>query len=784
MTTTLRSSATGKQRASNKSVPISSSEMASTRNQEEALAGIKKKALAGPQNSVSLQAVQEIVCRQWGFSSFRPLQQEAIENVLAGRDSVVVLPTGGGKSLCFQAPACAMDGLAVVVSPLISLMKDQVDALRTNGVATAFYNSSLSSAERNTVIEAVRTDALKLLYLAPEGLLTENMLALLGSVRLSLFAIDEAHCISSWGHDFRPEYRGLQTLKQRFRGVPVHAYTATATQRVRQDIVAQLALDEPDILVGSFDRPNLKYRIERRRGGIDQLLAVIEQHEGESGIVYCISRKEVERTAAALKALGHTAVPYHAGLSDIDRQRNQEAFLEERVDIVVATVAFGMGIDKSNVRFVIHSGMPKSLEAYQQESGRAGRDGLEADCCLFFGGNDFGTWQRLMASSGEANEAALESLQLLDRFCKSIQCRHKSLVEHFGQAFEQANCGACDICLDQVEQIGDPLLIAQKILSCVMRLEQNYGADYTSQVLTGSGDQRILEKRHDQLSTYGLLREYSKGVVRDWIEQLIGQNCAVKYGEYNQLQVTDLGWQVLRGEFTPKLLKPTSKKDRKDRKDRKERKLDPGSWDGVNRELFDHLRELRREVATQQGVPAYIVFGDATLRDLARRRPSTTESMLEVNGVGQKKCADYGEQFLECIASYAADHEIELDATAVSASPSAGTSVGPLRERSAQTASAIAAFPHFKAGLSIAETAVQMARAESTVRSYLDQFIRHEGVTDPSSWVDEATVQRIRSAIEAVGNERLKPIFEHLGDEVPYDQIRIVASCQANAECG
>ncbi len=716
---------------------------------------------------VTIEDVSALVSQQWGYDSFRPLQQEAIENVLARRDSVVVLPTGGGKSLCFQAPACALEGLAVVVSPLISLMKDQVDALRTNGVAAAFYNSSLTPAERNSVIEAIRSDALKLLYLAPEGLLTENMMSLLCGVPLSLIAIDEAHCISSWGHDFRPEYRGLKTLKKRFLGVPVHAYTATATERVRQDIASQLGLNGPAVLVGSFDRPNLKYRVERKAGGIDQILNVVHQHQGESGIVYCISRKEVERTAAALDALGHSALPYHAGLSGIDRAKNQEAFLEERVDIVVATVAFGMGIDKSNVRFVVHSGMPKSLEAYQQESGRAGRDGLEADCCLFYGGGDLMTWKRIMESSSEASEAALEALNAIDRFCKSTQCRHKSLVEHFGQAFEQEDCSACDICLGDLDLVDDALIVAQKILSCVIRLEQMYGADYTAQVLTGSQDQRILEKGHDRLSTYGLLDQHPKGAIRDWIEQLIGQDCAVKYGEYNQLQVTERGWQVLRGELTPKLLKPATKSSRK------QRKTDPTSWEGVDRELFEHLRELRRELATEQAVPAYIVFGDATLRDLARRRPSTIQSFLAVHGVGQKKCDDYGQQFLEIINDYCVEAELDCDVTSATAAPA--------RERPALNASAVAAFPHFKAGASVAEVAVKMARAESTVQGYLSQFIGHEQISDPSPWVDFATVERIRTAIEAVGDDRLTPIFEQLGGEVPYDQIRVVVGCLANA---
>ncbi len=590
---------------------------------------------------VSIQTVQEYVQSQWGFSSFRPLQQEAIELVLSGRDSVVVLPTGGGKSLCFQAPACVLDGLAVVVSPLISLMKDQVDALRAMGVAASVYNSTLLHSERDAVIEAIRSDALKLLYLAPESLLNEHMLDLLASVPLSLFAIDEAHCISSWGHDFRPEYRGLRQLKNRFAGVALHAYTATATEEVRQDISRQLGQEDPTMLVGSFDRPNLNYRVKRRAGGIRQIVDIVEKHSKESGIIYCISRKEVEQTSAELNDMGYQTAPYHAGLPDKDRQKNQEAFLQERIDIIVATVAFGMGIDKSNVRFVLHAGMPKSLEAYQQESGRAGRDGLEADCCLLFSGRDLHTWKHLMSESQEANQGALKSLFAIDRFCKSVTCRHRALVEHFGQSFERDDCGACDICLGEFQQVEEPLLIAQKILSCVARLEQRFGADYTTQVLVGSEEKRIFERKHNQLSTYGILSEYPKATIRDWLEQLVGQGCAVKATEYNLVHLTELGRQVLRGEHTPMLIRPKQKKN-----PRLSRTNTIDAWEGVDRELFESLRVLRRKLAAERDVPAYIVFGDASLRDMARRRPTTSESFLDVHGVGHKKLADYGEQFL------------------------------------------------------------------------------------------------------------------------------------------
>ena len=721
--------------------------------------------------SMKLDDVCQTVRRHWGFDSFLPLQQEAIESVLVGRDSVVVLPTGGGKSLCFQAPACCLEGVAMIVSPLIALMKDQVDALRENDIEAAYYNSTLTRDAKKAVVDQLRAGSLKLLYLAPESLLTDEMLDILQSVEVSLIAVDEAHCISSWGHDFRPEYRGLSVLKRRFPNAAVHAYTATATERVRQDIAVQLGLDEPELLVGSFDRPNLVYRIEQRQRGFGQVVEVVERHPNESGIVYSITRKEVEKNAAALAALGYRVASYHAGLDPEERKRNQEAFLAERIDIIVATVAFGMGIDKSNVRYVIHTGMPKSLEAYQQESGRAGRDGLEAECCLFYSSGDVMKWKRLIQPTDTSYEQQLAALEGIDRFCSTLRCRHRLLVEHFGQVFAKDDCQACDYCLGQLDEIADPLIVAQKILSCIARLEQRFGGDYTALVLTGSQDKRILERGHNQLSTYSLLAEHSHRTVRDWIEQLVGQNYVEKYGEYNQLQITELGRQVLRGEHTPRLLQPAPESSKSSRR------TDPASWDGVDRGLFESLRELRKQLAEEKHVPAYIVFGDATLRDLARRRPSMQAGFLKTHGVGHKKWADYGEKFLSCIAEYCQEWGLAVDVdyseTATVARPAArGSTLG---------ASAIAAFPLFQQGETVEAVARRLDRADSTVHGYLQEFIRHEQVTDPSPWVDEETVSRVRAAIDEVGGGRLKPIFEYLEGEVTYDQIRIVANCLANA---
>ena len=588
--------------------------------------------------------------RYWGYDSFLPLQAEAMGSVMDNRDSLVVLPTGGGKSLCFQAPAVCQEGLAIVVSPLISLMKDQVDALRTCGVKAAAINSTLTPAERRDVADQIRRNELKLVYVAPERLLSPRTIEFFQTVPLSFIAIDEAHCISQWGHDFRPEYRGLRTLKQAFRGVGIHAYTATAADGVRRDIVEQLGLVDPHILVGSFDRSNLIYRVKRASQRFEQVCELIERRRGEAGIVYCISRREVDKFTADLKARGYRAAPYHAGLSDIARHRNQDAFLQERIDVVVATVAFGMGIDKSNVRYVIHAGMPKSLEHYVQESGRAGRDGLEADCLLLYSGRDYQVWRGLIENDdSEGNEGALAALQAMAQFCSSIGCRHQALVEHFGQSLGRTNCGACDVCLGELEMVDEPLIVAQKILSCVARLQERFGMDYTAKVLVGSKEERILSAGHDSLSTYGLLSHTNVSAIRNWIDQLVGQNFLAKDGEYNILQITPAGRELLKGDGAPQLTKPAQQKSpTRSRRD----SLD--DWEGVDRNLFNELRKLRTTLAAERGIPPYLVFSDAALRDMARQQPTTIDEFLVVRGVGEQKQRDFGEAFVDAILQFTA----------------------------------------------------------------------------------------------------------------------------------
>ena len=596
---------------------------------------------------MTIDQIRDVLKTHWGYDGFLPLQQEAMQCVLDDRDSVVVLPTGGGKSLCFQAPAVVRPGVGLVVSPLISLMKDQVDGLKAAGVAAACLNSSMDPAERGEVFEDLRAGELDLLYVAPERLVQSNMLDTLAEADVSLVAVDEAHCISQWGHDFRPEYRQLKMLKETLPGTAIHAYTATATQQVRDDIVEELGLEEPEMLVGSFDRPNLSYKVMVRDGVADQISAIMDRHPGESGIVYCISRRDVEKTSEQLNQRGYHTRPYHAGMDDQQRKANQDAFIAERVETIVATVAFGMGIDKSNVRYVVHAAMPKSLEGYQQETGRAGRDGLEAECCLLYTGGDYGRWRAILeGSDSEPTEGAWRSLQAMQEFAGSVVCRHSSLVEYFGQSLDGDNCGACDVCLGELDQVDDALEIGQKILSSVVRQDQRFGADYTVKVLRGSSDQRILDNRHDDLSTYGLLADSDVRAVRGWVEQLVAQGFLAKTGEYNVLMVTESGRSLLRGDVTPRLLKPAARAA----KVRKSRAHDD-SWEGVDRDLFERLRELRRRLADEKSVPAYVVFGDASLRDMARKKPGTPTEFLDVHGVGQKKAADYGELFLAAIGS-------------------------------------------------------------------------------------------------------------------------------------
>ncbi|MFO0876659.1 MAG: DNA helicase RecQ [Gemmataceae bacterium] len=611
---------------------------------------------------ITMTEVQSVIRRHWGFDQLRPLQEPAMRAFLEGRDSLVVLPTGAGKSLCYQAPAVALGGTVVVISPLIALMKDQVDSLLSCGIQAAQLDSSLSARERADVEARLEQRQLNLLFLSPERLIQTDLYRTLAQAGVRRFAIDEAHCISHWGHDFRPEYRMLSRLRDHFPQASVHAYTATATEPVRRDIITQLALHNPEVLVGDFDRPNLTYRITPRHDRLRQVLEVVDRHRSEAGIIYCMRRRDVDELTLALRERKLRVEAYHAGLTDENRRRTQENFTAERCDIVVATVAFGMGIDRSNVRFVLHTDLPKSIEHYQQETGRAGRDGLEAECVLLYSGGDVPRLKGIIEKSAETAEdrsflaGVYRHLEDMDRFARGAVCRHKALVEYFGQTFPGTNCKACDLCLGDSEELPDGVVVAQKILSCVARVKQGFGLNHVIDVLRGKDTERIRQREHDRLSTYGLLAEYGESDLRDWVYQLIGQEVLVQtVDEYPKLVLNEASWEVMRGQRTIRLVRLVRRK-RGDRPRRSQ--AAEVSWEGVDQQLFEAMRQLRYRLATQQQVPPYVIFSDATLRELARLQPASLVQMRSINGIGDAKLQAYGQLFLDLIQKHASSRDM------------------------------------------------------------------------------------------------------------------------------
>ncbi|HXE55230.1 MAG TPA: DNA helicase RecQ [Tepidisphaeraceae bacterium] len=595
--------------------------------------------------------LSQLLKRTFGYASFRPLQREIIDASLAGRDVFALLPTGGGKSLCFQLPALVRPGLTVVVSPLIALMKDQVDALQASGVAATFLNSSLDAGESRGRLRDLHAGKYKLLYAAPERLMLEGWADNLKAWNVTCVAVDEAHCVSEWGHDFRPEYRQLAKLRAALPGVPIMALTATATGRVREDIAAHLKLRNPETFVASFNRPNLTYRVIPKDQPQKQILDFLRQREAESGIIYCASRAAAERIAEALAGRGLAARAYHAGLTAEERARNQESFLRDDTRIMCATIAFGMGINKPNVRWVIHHDLPKNIEGYYQETGRAGRDGLPGDCLMLFSAGDVAKQTHFLDEITDEREQQVARAQLrqIVHYAENAACRRAELLEYFGEKFPLANCAACDNCLEP-RATYDGTVVAQKFLSCIYRIQQasgfGTGMNHVIEILTGADTDKMRRWGHEQLTTYGIGKELSRpqwaAVGRELMR--LGY-VAVSEGEFATLELTAEGRSVLRSRATLMLTKPMALPKAK----RAVRREGDIACDEI---LFERLRSLRRKLADERAVPAYIIFGDTTLRAMARHYPERPDAMEGIPGMGEKKRAEFGAVFAAEIAAY------------------------------------------------------------------------------------------------------------------------------------
>jgi len=715
---------------------------------------------------MGIEKAKQVLKHQFGFDSFRMNQEAVISAVLAQRDAVVLMPTGGGKSLCYQIPALMMEGLTVVISPLIALMKDQVDGLRANGVEAAFLNSTQSAAEQVPVFQKVRSGELKLLYVAPERLLQsgDRFIDFLRGTDISLFAIDEAHCISSWGHDFRPEYLRLATLKREFPSVPLIALTATADKLVRKDIVDRLEIANAEVFVSSFNRQNIHYSVEPKRNSYGQLLNFLDQRKDQSGIIYCLSRNSVDSLAADLRDEGFSALPYHAGLDKQTRDRHQTSFVNDETKIIVATIAFGMGIDKSNVRFVVHMDLPKNIESYYQETGRAGRDGLESDALLFYSWADVSKLKGFVEVDGNVEQSAimLKKLDAMAKYGDLKSCRRKFLLNYFSENFAET-CGNCDNCTKEFERF-DGTVIAQKALSAVYRTGQRFGMSYVIDLLRGSQAQTVRDE-HKNLKTYGIGADLPKQTWFDHFKDLIAQGyLAQTEGTYPVIVLTEKSTDVLSGKTTVELIKVTVKEEKKP-------KLVREVSLPYDRALFDELRAVRTAFAKSEGVPPYVVFSDATLVEMATYFPQLDWELRKISGVGDLKFEKYGADFLRAIKDYCLKNGLASNIGLKA--PKRANKQRTKRDASGKDTYHIS-FEMFRDGRSIAEIARERGVQPSTIENHLARFIT-TGEMQLDELVPLHKVEAIRNAVLKFNDGgALSPIKESLGDDYSYGEIRAV----------
>ncbi|MBI4686349.1 MAG: DNA helicase RecQ [Nitrospirae bacterium] len=711
--------------------------------------------------------VFDILRQVFGFESFRPNQEEIIKNILNKKDVFAVMPTGGGKSLCYQLPAKIMKGTTVVISPLISLMKDQVDAALENGISAAFINSSLPVAETASVFRRLRSNSLNLLYIAPERFAMTGFFETLKTVPISLFAVDEAHCISEWGHDFRPDYLSLSNIVKSFPSVAIAAFTATATQKVQDDIIVKLGLRSPFTVRASFNRPNLFYRVESKRGLGEQILELLRRHASESGIIYRTTRDSVTELADMLNGKGVRALPYHAGLTQEERKKNQEAFNRDEIDVITATIAFGMGIDKSNVRFVIHADLPKNIEGYYQETGRAGRDGEPAECVLFFGREDIPRIKYFIDQATDENErsVATDKLNQMVRYASHNVCRRRQLLAYFGEKYAEHNCGACDICTGTVQK-ADITIDAQKFMSAISRTEQRFGIMHIIDIVTGADTKRIRELGHHSIKTFGAGKDKDKHHWRFIADELLAQELISQDGDrYPVLKITAKGKKVLFGNEKVIGLK-------REDAEKKRRSGKGTEFEAYDESLFERLRALRKGLADEQSVPPYIIFSDKTLHEMCRRYPSSLPDMAEISGVGAAKLEHYGDVFTKVIKTYLEENP------GVSIPKKRPDDTEAVRDSSKTKGETVEkTLELFRQGLSIEEITKERNLAASTITGHMEKLIMDGYDINIDRLIEPSKRNEIEKLFQSLGSMQLYPVVEHFKGTVSYDEARLVRAC-------